>query len=233
MKSKERKSNIFKDLTRWFGGYAVVLLSLLLLLRIFEIFSGNISQLLPEESDWNYYASAFYFDLIYWLFIVPILFVIFLACCWLSIRLARVVAVALFSLVVLGHGLLGQYFSTVLNPLGADLFHYSLQEIRQTAGAAITGPMTIGLMIGIALIVLAFTFVPRYLKLPAKVIYGLLAISFLSFFFVGIAPANPKAAFGSEFLDHSIIFPVGSRTKTFPYLPTLFWATMVNQGKNG
>lgn len=205
MKSKERKSNIFKDLTRWFGGHAVVLLSLLLLLRIFEIFSGHISQLLPEESDWNYYASAFYFDLIYWLFIVPILFVIFLACCWLSIRLARVVAVALFSLVVLGHGLLGQYFSTVLNPLGAELFHYSIQEIRQTAGAAITLPMTIGLMVGIVLIVLAFTFVPRYLKLPAKLIYGLLAISFLSFFFVGIAPAKPKAAFGSEFLDHSAI----------------------------
>ncbi|KOH46337.1 LTA synthase family protein [Sunxiuqinia dokdonensis] len=205
MKSEGRNNKLFKNATHWFGGYAVVLLSLLLLLRIFEIFSGQVSQLLPAEGAWRYYASAFYTDLIFWLFIMPILFVIFLACFSLSVRMARFVAVTLFSLVVLVHGMLGHYFSTALNPLGADLFHYSLQDIRQTAGAAISGPVAIGLIIGIVLIVLVFVFLPRHLKLPVKLTYSLLAVSIASFFFAGIAPAKPSAGFGSEFIDNSVI----------------------------
>ena len=205
MKSEGQKNNLFNDAARWFGGYAIVLSGLLLLLRIFGFFSNHVSQLLPAEGAWHYYTSAFFADVVFLLFMMPILFVIFLACYWLSVRLARIVAVVLFSFVILAHGLLEQYFSTALNPLGADLFHYSLQEIKLTAGAAVTGAAAIGLGVGIVLIILLFNFIPRYLKLPVKVIHGLLAISVLSFFLIGIAPAKNKTGFGSEFLDNSAL----------------------------
>lgn len=205
MKSTEKKYNKFNDAVSRFGGYVVVLAGLSVLLRIFELFSNHVSQLLNSESLWNYYSTAFYFDLVYLFFLTPILFFVFLICYWRSTRLARYVTIVLCSLIVIVHAMLINYFSTALNPLGADLFHYSLREIKQTAGAAITGAITVLLVFGLVLVVLSFLFLPGYLRLPKKLTYGFLVVSMLSFFFVGIAPAKNTADFGSEFLNSSMI----------------------------
>ncbi|MGQ7869363.1 LTA synthase family protein [Sunxiuqinia sp. sy24] len=203
MRSEGRKNNHIGDAVSLFGGYLVVFLSLMFLLRIFEFLSSPVSQLLANGESWSYCFSVLYSDLVYVLFISPIFFGLFMLCCWVFPRLAKSLAVMLLSLLVLTHGLLIQYFTTALNPLGADLFHYSFQEIRQTAGAAITAPVFFGLAFGLAMIVLLFVFAPKYVKLPGKMVAGFLAFSVVSFFFVGIAPATPKNDFGSEYLNKS------------------------------
>ncbi|WP_299579960.1 LTA synthase family protein [uncultured Sunxiuqinia sp.] len=204
MKLKGRRTNFISDAVSQFGGYLVVLLGLMFLLRVFEFLSGPAGQALASGGTWRYYFSALYFDLVYVLFISPILFVVFLLCYWRSAKLAKTAAVVLFSLVVLGHGLLVQYFSTALNLLGADLFHYSAEEISQTAGAALTGSMVLGVVFGLLVVVLLFVFIPQHFKLHRKLATALLTLSVLCFLFIGIAPASPKADFGSEYLNNAV-----------------------------
>lgn len=203
MKLKGRRQNIFKKAISLFGGYVVVLLAILFLLRLFEFFSSNVSQLLSAGLSWKYYLTAFYFDLMYLLFLLPVLFVLFFIAYWLSERLAKVITVVVFSLIVVGHAMLIHYFTTALNPLGADLFQYSMTEISQTVGAALTGSVVVTLLVAIVLVVLLFIFVPQKLKLPVKLTYGVLGAGLIVFLFVGIAPANPKPDFGSEYINES------------------------------
>lgn len=186
-----------------FGGYVVVLLVILFLLRLFEFFSSNVSQLLAADVSWKYYMTAFYFDLMYLLFLLPVLFVFFFMAYWQSERLAKIVTVTLFSLIVVGHAMLIHYFTTALNPLGADLFQYSMTEISQTVGAALTGSVIVTLLLAVVLVVLLFIFVPQKLKLPIKLTYGVLGAGLIVFLFVGIAPASPKPDFGSEYINES------------------------------
>jgi hypothetical protein len=72
-------------------------------------------------------------------------------------------------LLVLIQASLSQYFVTTLVPLGADLWSYSMADIKQTIGASggIKTPMIIAFVALLAIVLSALIFLPKRIKTEA------------------------------------------------------------------
>lgn len=115
---------------------SLALLSTLFLLRALELFYIIYTTQVPKELGSVIYQALFY-DVLFFLKLLPYTFVIFLmvffisrnkrACFWVYGVICTIFIMLYLSLV--------KYFETSLVPLGADLYTYSIKEIRETAGA--------------------------------------------------------------------------------------------------
>jgi cellulose synthase/poly-beta-1,6-N-acetylglucosamine synthase-like glycosyltransferase/phosphoglycerol transferase MdoB-like AlkP superfamily enzyme len=88
-------------------------------------------------------------------------------------KLARVFFILVSTLLVLIQLGLSQYFLTTLVPLGADLWGYSIEEIKQTVGSA-GGIRTAGFVILAVVtvtIISALIFLPRRLRMKRPVVF--------------------------------------------------------------
>lgn len=194
-----------KEPIRDFAGLSFVLLIFLLLTKIFEfIFVGNAhgfsAPFLPL------YVKSVEYDLLFFLKASWWLFILFLILYSLSIKLARVAYIIAGIILITGELALIEYFSTAMVPLGADLYGYSIAEVKQTVGAAGSLSLTVIIIFFIILSVLILAF--RYLSVWLKPgIFIALSLVILAFF---TATLNPKQwltlpDFGSELKNNLVI----------------------------
>jgi uncharacterized sulfatase len=96
------------------------------------------------------WARGSLYDFIYFSKSIVFLGLIHQALLFLSSKIAKIVIWVIISALTLLHLSLMQYFLTSLVPLGADLYSYSIDDIKQTVGAA--GVPVLG-MIGMIVII--------------------------------------------------------------------------------
>ncbi|WP_346854733.1 LTA synthase family protein [uncultured Draconibacterium sp.] len=205
---KNSKYFIVRSLRR-FLSLSIVLGLILLSIRVYEIiYIANISNY-PVGSFLNI-VLGLKFDLLLILRISAILLVPFLLLSFFSQKSAKVFFVSISLFLVLGYVLLLQYFSTALIPLGADLFGYSIQEIKftiETSGEFRIFPV----LIGIAYVVYVLRVFKKhvYFKLKpltmALLVLGMF-VSFLPLRFLQVNPSHYENEFSMFVAENKLGF---------------------------
>lgn len=145
--------------------YATVLLLLLLHAKVTEIGLD-----LSMHGKPNFFTSVIGIGLLkdigYFLWLAPWLFIPFAIAFYFNHRIARIVFSTICIILILIQSSLTQYFLTTLVPLGADLWGYSIADIKQTVGAAGGFNFTqIAIFIAaIGIVILAFKYLPKYFR---------------------------------------------------------------------
>ncbi len=145
--------------------YSVILLASMLFVKIFELVRDAQHFGVPRNFS-KVISLGIINELSFVLNIALVPVVIFILIYLFNKKIARVFFKA-FSLVFIAlHAALAEYFLETLVPLGADLFGYSLADIKQTVGAAnISIPFICSVILIIALVIVMFIFIPKRLKI--------------------------------------------------------------------
>ncbi len=153
------------DSFKYFAGHALVLLLLMLLARVFELVFDISQHGIPKLAGRVILYGlardlAFFAQVCLWS-VGPftLLYLVYK-------KLAHVVFLLLATVFVLIQVTLSQYFINTLVPLGADLWSYSWEDIKQTVGAAggITLVMIIGFFAIVMISVSAFIYLSKRLR---------------------------------------------------------------------
>lgn len=179
---------------RYYLGHLIVLWILLLLGRVFEftyeIMAHGKPLLFTEAIFTGLLKDAiFYMQLGAWCF-VP-----FLLLHAVHKKVAHVSFLVLASLLLLVKVSLSQYFVTTLVPLGADLWSYSMADIRQTIGASggITWQMIVLLSSVAGLALFSLIYFPRRINTN-----GWVNLGFLFLFGIAVFSKAPDLVNGME-----------------------------------
>ncbi|NCI47188.1 sulfatase-like hydrolase/transferase [Sediminibacterium soli] len=161
---------------RYFASHAIVLLLLLLLARTAELGYAFFKNGLPETPGklvlYSLLKDLVFFGQFCGLAVIPYAFLYLV-----HRRLAAILFITFSVLLLLVQAGLVQYFLTTLVPLGADLWVYTMDDIKQTVNAAggISATAVIGLVLIIAIGILAFVFLSRRVR-PGKAVATLLLL---------------------------------------------------------
>lgn len=139
-----------KSATLVFAQIALVWLGALFLIRIFEVLLNGFSHEFPNKLPAFLFWSAVA-DIVFWFKWLSFEYIIFALFALLNPKLSKVlfkVLILIMTIIQIG---LVQYFKTSLVPLGADLYGYSLADIKQTVGAS--GGLSIQLAVSVILLV--------------------------------------------------------------------------------
>ncbi len=139
-------------------------LAILVTMSMFELLFSGITRLFPE-STLKFLAVSIALDIVFWLSVWIYLFVIFVGLYFIKPKLANVVCIGLLFLLSILQLLLISYFNTSLVPLGADLFGYSIADIKQTIGAS----SGLNLLTIISILVLVFICGSVLILLPKRI----------------------------------------------------------------
>ena len=177
--------NIIENIVRSIRTLSAIMLVWLLiifLLRAMDIVLNSYTQAAPEALP-TFVCTALLFDLLFWLRVWPFVLILFIALSFFRPRFANYLIKGILLILTLTQIVLIAYFNTALVPLGADLFGYSLADIRQTLGASSgLGFASLGAMalfLGLSLLALVYLpkriWPPRYLALalPLIAVFGL------------------------------------------------------------
>lgn len=203
-KAENRILSIFFSAGQAFAGHAVLWLLLMLLLSVIENLFNSFTHGL-ESGLFKILAWSSVLNVLYWLKLLFFLFIVFTGIYFLSAKFARLfIQVFIVLLFIIQLGLL-LYFNTSLVPLGADLYSYSIDDIRQTLGASGgVNFLSVGILIGLTIgLIVAFYFLPEQIKLkrfPALTLPVLSAIYLLS----GVSEHYIKPDFQSEFENNLV-----------------------------
>jgi phosphoglycerol transferase MdoB-like AlkP superfamily enzyme len=138
-----------------YSGKAMLFLTFLILAAFYELFL-NVSSNKETLPLFTVSISIILNSLLYWIKLYLLLLIPFLLLRLISKKLATVFYFVLTAMLVLIQIGLVQYFNTTLVPLGADLFAYSLADIKQTLNAA--GGVNISIIISMLLFMLLYGF---------------------------------------------------------------------------
>jgi uncharacterized sulfatase len=128
-----------KNCAALFVSLSPALLTAFLAVRMMEFIAISLTNNLPEDIR-NVIAQALLFDVVAFLKILPFLFVPFLIVCFVTRTTNsryRTYGVG-GSIVIIMYAVLIKYFATAAIPLGADLFGYSMKEIKTTISGGLT-----------------------------------------------------------------------------------------------
>lgn len=173
----------FKGLLQQFFKLSVVYFFLLLCTRAFELIYNNMEHGQPAHFL-SLVLFSVYQDLLFFLRIEFWLFLLFSAIYYFSVRAATITYGVLSAILLLIQLGLIFYFQSALVPLGADLYGYSMAEIKQTVGAAGSLNMTslFGFLILISLCFFLFRFassIPDIPKIPVRALPVIILIPLL------------------------------------------------------
>ncbi|WP_256004313.1 LTA synthase family protein [Pedobacter deserti] len=146
---------------------SLVWLMAVLCIGLFEIVLNGLTHEFPAGWPamvlWSWLAGF-----LFWLKWQVAAYILFVLLYFAKPGLAKLVFSVFIVLITITHLLLIQYFNVSLVPLGADLFGYSLADIRQTVGASggIGFLPLIFLLFFIAAIALSLRYIPRKLQVP-------------------------------------------------------------------
>jgi len=161
----------------------VAFICVMLVIRIIEIILDGISHGLSKHIV-NVLLTGFLKDITFTLTLGIWYALAYYLFFWLGAKTARIFFIVTATLLCLIQLSLVQYAITTLVPLGADLWGYSLADIRQTVGAAgIKIYVIILLVVAVALIALAFIYLPKRIRITprlSKVFFAILLVSQLT-----------------------------------------------------
>ena len=205
-KNEEHQPTSFKErfvvLLQLYASYVLTFLTCVLLLRVYEMCANHIDSNIKSHFA-SFVGTLLVNDLLFVFIVSGYLLVITGIFYFISQKAFYVLLVILCSVIVLVHLMLVQYFSVVLNLLGADAFQYSWAEIKQTLGVAVSKNLVFLLVSNIIAIVLAFVYLPRYIKVGKKL--GLvIAVLCLFGLFAGFSNSSFSARFGSEYNNNLV-----------------------------
>ncbi len=204
-------------------GYSILLFGCMLIVKVIEIIRDSLHFGAPKDIlsvITHGIINDVSFDFNIAIFPVAIFLLFYL----LNKKLARFFFITFSVLLILIHAALAEYFLQTLVPLGADLFGYSIADIKQTVGAA--GVSTIFIFIAvifIASVIFLFLYIPRKIKIKR-----VLVLPMLSLFILGalgsIATVTNRWKPGPEFsnsmaLNKSFFFYNNCYRSFFPTKP--------------
>ena len=163
-------------------------------------------ELIITSNYYNYPAGSFLsilsglkFDLIIYLRISAILMLPFLMIAYFSQKAAKTFFIVISVFLVLGDILLLKYFSTARVPLGADLFGYSVSEIKHTVQSSGEASILPFVFIGLFLAYMVRVFHKHvYYKLKPWMLAGCSILMFGSLLPLNVYKPQP-ANFNNEF----------------------------------
>jgi phosphoglycerol transferase MdoB-like AlkP superfamily enzyme len=205
-KSKEKSlSSKFTQGAVTFAGLSIVWLAIIFLLSIFELIYNGLVHQFPQSFG-AVLCWSFLNDLLFWSKCLIYLFVIYTVLNLLSSKFARIVYTVFIVLLAVIQLSLTSYFTTSLVPLGADLYGYSIKDIKQTIGASggVGIVDIIAFILIIAATVSALWFLAPRIKLRKYAAFALPAVSFL-IVIIGLQSLIGQASFKSDFSNNLII----------------------------
>jgi uncharacterized sulfatase len=188
-----------------FTRLSMVWLMIIFVLSLFELTYNGLVHQFPK----NFAGVIFWTflnDLFFWLKCQIYLFVIYAILHLFSQKLARITyAVFIVLMAVIQLGLIS-YFTTSLVPLGADVYGYSIKDIKQTIGASggISFIEIIGFIIILGGSIAAMWGLAPRIKLNKYLAFSLLVLSFL-FVAVGAQAMIGQASLKSDFANNLVI----------------------------
>ena len=185
-----------------YSSLVFVLLILLLFARILEL-ALDYSQHGTPAFFWKVVLYGFAKDFSFFLKIIAPAFLVFSILFLLQQKIAKTLFIIGAIVLVLIQLSLSQYFIKTLVPLGADLWVYSIADIRQTVGASGGVPISLILIliVLVALSIGAFIYFPPRIKIRGLASFLL----FIFFIFVsgsGIANATDTWLPGQEYSNN-------------------------------
>eukprot|EP01137_Pigoraptor_chileana_P022958 Opistho-2@7189 len=168
-----RVASFIRQSFRYYINHALVLLLLLLVARGYELVYELIKHGTPELLG-KVVLIGLVKDLVFFLQLGAFFYPVFALCFLLHKKLAQVVFIAVSVVLLLIQLLLSEYFITTLVPLGADLWGYSVADIRQTVGASggVKPAMILLLLAMLSLLTTAFVYLPQKMKLRGLPLFG-------------------------------------------------------------
>jgi len=197
------KDNRFWAMLKHFSSYATILLVFILLLRIYELFINQMDRNIKSYLV-GFISTALMSDLLFFCMVAGYLFAFTRIISIVSRKASHVLLTVLSAIIAIGHLMLIKYFSVALNPLGGDVFQYSMAEIKQTVGATANSTLILTLCSVVVVFMLAFVFLPRFIKVNKAVGVTFLVLSLLgvmsSFNEISLSPK-----FGSEYNNNLVL----------------------------
>jgi uncharacterized sulfatase len=203
LKNVSNKSlfKILQDGLKSYVNLSICLYLVIVLLRIFEIVQNSFSHTI-SGSILKISSFSFLNDLLFWCKVSAWLVVLYLPLYFINQRLARVVFIVLAFLFFVVNAVLIQYFNAALVPLGADVYGYTINDIKLTVGTG--GVIKKQLVIGFAafLLVLAgsLVFIFRILKVNGKTALALVIVFILAMIIDPVSMV-PRPTLSSEYLS--------------------------------
>jgi phosphoglycerol transferase MdoB-like AlkP superfamily enzyme len=187
-----------------FARLSIVWLMIIFLLSVFELIYNGVVHQFPQ----NFGAVLFWSllnDLFFWLKCLIYFFVIYFVLHLISQKLARVVYCIFIVLVAIIQVSLTSYFTTSLVPLGADLYGYSIKDIKETLG---TSGVNLIQIISFILIlggtIAALWFLAPRIKVKKYWVFALLFISFITVA-ISLQSIIGQPGFKSDFANNLVI----------------------------
>ncbi|MBS1503336.1 MAG: hypothetical protein JST32_14805, partial [Bacteroidetes bacterium] len=201
---KEKLSSKFMLVISSFASLSVLWLAILLLMTVFELVYNGIVHQFPNSFT-AVLCWAFFNDLVFWLKGLIYFFVVFTLLHLISGKLARIVYCVFIVFMAIVQLSLTSYFTAALVPLGADLYGYSLTEIKQTVGAAggVSVVQVLEFIILIAAAALLFWKLPHRIRVNRFIVLALPLVS-LVLLVTGADTITHRGNFKSDF-DNSLI----------------------------
>lgn len=216
---KESVQLIFRSFRR-FVSLSFILLSMILLIRLYEFLITSNYANYPSGS-YLYLVLGLKFDLILYLRISAVLMIPFLLIALFSQKAAKTFFVVFSILLIFGNMLLLQYFATARVPLGADLFGYSLNEIKHTVATSGSINILPYILMGLFLVFMIRVFIKHVYYRIKPWALGILAIlmfgSLLQVKFLNPSPSNYKNEFGMFVAINKLNFFAQSVTNHYLY----------------
>lgn len=190
--------------TRTFASFSLIWLILMFVFSIAEITLNSFTNGLPS-GFFNLLLWSGYLDLLFWLKWVLIIYIIYVPIYLLSPRLARLTFQVLMLLFFIIQIILLNYFNAALVMLGADLFGYSIEDIKQTVGSSggINAMSTFTFVILISIVLAATHFFTKKVKPSLYVALGLPLFSLLFMSFNGYKAVG-KVSLESDYANNLV-----------------------------
>jgi phosphoglycerol transferase MdoB-like AlkP superfamily enzyme len=180
--SPERKTLavIFTQAAISFARLSIVWLMIIFLLSLFELIYNGVVHQFPENFSGVLLWSLLN-DLFFWLKCLIYFFVIYLVLHLFSQKFARIVYSIFIVLAAVIQVSLTSYFTTSMVPLGADLYGYSVKDIKETLGTSgVNLIQIISFIVILGGTIAALWFLAPRIKVKKYWVFALLFISFIT-----------------------------------------------------
>ena len=162
--------------------YSLLLFGCMMVVKVIELIRDSVHFGAPKDIlnvIGHGLLNDISFDVNIAIFPVAIFILLFL----INKKTARFFIITFSVLLIMIHAALAEYFLQTLVPLGADLFGYSIADIKQTVGAA--GVSFIFIFIAailLASVIFLFLYIPKKIKIQSAFALGVIGLIILSAF---------------------------------------------------
>jgi phosphoglycerol transferase MdoB-like AlkP superfamily enzyme len=188
-----------------FARLSIVWLLIIFLLSVFEMIYNGVVHEFPKSFSGIIFWS-FFNDLLFWCKWLIYPFVIYTVIYLFSQKFARIAYCVFIVLIAVIQLCLVTYFTTSLLPLGADLYGYSITDIRQTIGASggISFTEIIAFIVLLGSLIAALWFLAPRIRVKRYFAISLPVISLLVVM-IGLPAFSNPGNFKSDFANNLVI----------------------------